>query len=50
MQVSNSTDQLAAQIGLDNSKSCYVCTDMNENDTVYGATDNLKEVILEVYQ
>lgn len=50
MQVSNSKDQLAAKIGLNHSKSCYVCTDMDETDTIYGATENLKEVILETYR
>lgn len=50
MQVSNSKDQLAAKLNLDNSRSCYVCTDMNEGDTVFGATDNLREVIRETYQ
>lgn len=49
MQVSNAKDQLAAKLHLDNSRSCYVCTDMNETDTVFGATDNLKAVILETY-
>lgn len=50
MQVSNNKDQLAAKLGLDNSKSCYVCTDMNESDTVFGATENLREVVLETYR
>lgn len=50
MSVSNSTDQLAATIKLDNSKSAYVCTDMNESDTVFGATENLGQVIRETYQ
>jgi nitrogenase molybdenum-iron protein alpha chain len=49
MQVSNSTDQLAAKINLDNSKSAYVCTDMNETDTVFGATENLQDVVRETY-
>ncbi len=47
MQVANAKDQLAATIKLDNSKSCYVCTDMNESDTVFGATDNLRDVVRE---
>ncbi len=50
MSVSNSTDQLAATIKLDNSRSAYVCTDMNESDTVFGATENLGQVIRETYQ
>lgn len=50
MQVVNSTDQLAATIKLDNSKSAYVCTDMNESDTVFGATENLGKVIRETFK
>ncbi len=50
MQVSNSKDQLADALGLDNSHSGYVCTDMNDSDIVFGATDNLKEVIRETYR
>jgi len=47
MQVSNSREQLATALHLDLSKSGYVCTDMNESDTVFGATDNLRDVIRE---
>ena len=50
MQVSNSKDQLAAALRLDNSKSAYVCTDMNESDTVFGATDKLREVVRETHR
>jgi nitrogenase molybdenum-iron protein alpha chain len=50
MQVSNAKDQLAAKLKLDNSHSGYVCTDMNEADTVFGATDNLREVVRETYR
>ena len=50
MGVSNSKNQLAARLGLDNSRSAYVCTDMDESDTVFGATDTLREVILETYR
>jgi nitrogenase molybdenum-iron protein alpha chain len=50
MQVSNSKDQLAAKLGLDNSKSCYVCTDMNESDTIFGATEKLKETVRETWR
>jgi len=49
MAVSNSKDQLAGKLNLDNSRSCYVSTDMNESDTVFGATDNLRDVIRETY-
>ena len=50
MQVSNAKDQLADALGLDNSHSAYVCTDMNDSDIVFGATDNLREVIREAYR
>ena len=50
MQVSNSKDQLAGKLGLDNSRSSYVCTDMDESDTVFGATDNLREVVRETHR
>jgi nitrogenase molybdenum-iron protein alpha chain len=50
MQVSNAKDQLASALKLDNSKSAYVCTDMNESDTVFGATDNLREVVRETHR
>lgn len=49
MQVSNSKDQLAGKLNLDNSRSCYVCTDMNESDTVFGATENLRDVVRETF-
>lgn len=49
MQVSNAKDQLAAKIGRIHTHSCYVCTDLNETDTIYGATDRLKSVVLETY-
>lgn len=47
MQVSNSKDQLASKLRLDNFKSAYLCTDMNESDTVFGATENLAAVVRE---
>ena len=50
MQVSNAKDQLAAKLNLDNSRSGYVCTDMNESDTVFGAVDNLREVVRETHR
>ena len=45
MTTCNSKDQLARTINLDNSHSAYVSTDMNESDTVFGATDTLRHVI-----
>ena len=50
MTVSNAKDQLAAKLKLDNSHSAYVCTDMNEADTVFGSTDNLREVVCETFR
>ena len=50
MQVSNSKDQLAGKLGLDNSRSGYVCTDMNDSDVVFGAADNLKDVVRETFR
>lgn len=47
MQTSNSKDQLAAKLNLDNSHSAYVCTDMSEADTVFGAVANLRDIIFE---
>lgn len=41
---------LAGAIGRDRSHFAYTCTDMNEADTVFGATDKLKETILETYR
>lgn len=49
MQVSNAKEQLAAKLNLDTSRSCYISTDMNEADTVFGSCENLREVILETY-
>ncbi len=50
MSLSNSKDQLAAKLGLDNSRSGYVSTDMNEADTVFGATENLRDVVRETHR
>ncbi|MGA2448570.1 MAG: nitrogenase component 1 [Polyangiaceae bacterium] len=50
MQVCNAKNQLAGKLHLDNSHSGYVCTDMNEADTVFGATDNLRDVIRETHR
>ncbi|GAB7027428.1 nitrogenase component 1 [Geotalea toluenoxydans] len=49
MQVSNAKDQLAESLGLDNSRSGYVCTDMNDSDVIFGATENLKDVVRETW-
>lgn len=41
------TNQVAAKRGVEN-HSVYIGTDMNENDTIFGASDALFEIILEV--
>ncbi len=41
------TNQVAAKRGVVNS-SVYIGTDMDENDTIFGSTDALAEIILEV--
>lgn len=41
------TNQVAAKRGIKNN-SVYVGTDMNENDTIFGSTDALTDIILEV--
>jgi len=41
-------DQLATKRGIANA-TVFVGTDMDENDTVFGATGSLKEIILETY-
>lgn len=41
------TNQVAAKRGVEN-KSVYIGTDMNENDTIFGSSEKLAEIILEV--
>ncbi|ADY57064.1 oxidoreductase/nitrogenase component 1 [Syntrophobotulus glycolicus DSM 8271] len=41
--------QLAAKRGVTNS-TVFIGTDMNEQDTVFGATGTLKEIVLETYR
>jgi nitrogenase molybdenum-iron protein alpha chain len=48
-QVKPMFDLLAGAIGRDRSHFAYTCTDMTEADTVFGAIENLREVILETY-
>ena len=50
MGTANSKDQLAGRLGLDNSHSGYVSTDMGESDTVFGSTETLGEVIRETHR
>ncbi len=50
MDAVNSKDQLAAKVHLDNSRSGYVCTDMNESDTIFGAAEKLRDVIVETHR
>lgn len=46
--VNVSNNQLAAKRGISNN-TVFLGTDMDENDTVFGATGSLKEIILETY-
>ncbi|MDR1097134.1 MAG: hypothetical protein LBL57_03275, partial [Tannerella sp.] len=48
-QVKPAFDLLANAIGRDRSSFAYTCTDMTEADTVFGATENLKEAVIETY-
>jgi nitrogenase molybdenum-iron protein alpha chain len=48
-QIKPAFDLLANAIGRDRSHFAYTCTDMTEADTVFGAVDNLKDVIIETY-
>lgn len=48
-QVKPAFDLLANAIGRDRDHFAYTCTDMTEADTVFGATENLKDVVLETY-
>ncbi|MGL6199613.1 MAG: nitrogenase component 1 [Lachnospiraceae bacterium] len=41
------TNQVASHRGVEN-HSVYIGTDMNENDTIFGAADTLHDIILEV--
>lgn len=47
--VTVSNDQLAKKRGVTNA-TVFIGTDMNENDTVFGATTSLREIILETYK
>ncbi len=47
MAIHNEKSQLAARIKRDIRNSAYVCTDMDESDTVFGAVDNLEAVVRE---
>jgi nitrogenase molybdenum-iron protein alpha chain len=49
MGVGSNFDLLAAALGRDRSHFAYTCTDMTESDTVFGAIENLKDVIRETY-
>jgi len=47
--ISSGYNLLATALGKDREHFAYTCTDMNEADTILGATDNLKDVIRETY-
>jgi nitrogenase molybdenum-iron protein alpha chain len=42
--------QLADRYGLDTSHAAFVATDLDEKDTVFGATGSIKDIALEVYK
>ncbi len=44
-----STKIIAEQLGIKNT-TVYVGTDINEKDTIFGSSDKLKDIILEVYR
>lgn len=46
-QVYNVTKQVAAKRGIVNN-SVYIGTDMNEEDTIFGASDTLRDIIIKV--
>jgi nitrogenase molybdenum-iron protein alpha chain len=48
-QLKPAFDLLANAIGRDRSSFAYTCTDMTEADTVFGATENLKDAVIETY-
>ncbi|OAV68656.1 Nitrogenase molybdenum-iron protein alpha chain [Bacteroidales bacterium Barb7] len=47
--ISSNFNLLATALGKDRSHFAYTCTDMTEADTVFGSTENLKDVIRETY-
>jgi nitrogenase molybdenum-iron protein alpha chain len=47
--ISSNFNLLATAMGRNRDHFAYTCTDMTEADTVFGATDNLKDVIRETY-
>jgi nitrogenase molybdenum-iron protein alpha chain len=49
MGISSGYNLLATALGKNRDHFAYTCTDMNEADTILGATDNLKDVIRETY-
>ncbi|MDR3705140.1 MAG: nitrogenase component 1 [Paludibacteraceae bacterium] len=49
MDVPNTWGLLADTLGKKRDNFGWTCTDMTESDTVFGAVDNLKEVIIETY-
>jgi len=49
ISIASNYDLLADALGRDRSSFAYTCTDMSEADTVFGATEKLKDVIRETY-
>lgn len=48
-QVYNVTKQVAAKRGIVNN-SVYIGTDMNEEDTIFGASETLRDIIIKTYK
>lgn len=48
-QIYTVTKQVAAKRGIANN-SVYIGTDMNEQDTIFGSTDTLRDIVLETYR
>jgi nitrogenase molybdenum-iron protein alpha chain len=48
--IASNYDLLAEAMGRDRKHFAYTCTDMNDSDTILGASDNLIDVIRETYK
>lgn len=48
--IASNYDLLAEALDRDRKHFAYTCTDMNDSDTILGATDNLSDVIRETYK
>jgi nitrogenase molybdenum-iron protein alpha chain len=48
--IASTYELLSEALGKKREHFAYTCTDMTESDTVFGSTDNLKDVVLETYR